>query len=279
MTTWRIRMARTLYASPCPVQPLVTRRVKWHAAPVYGGWVRCYHNARLHKALLDLTVMQTPASSQTLKHALILEDVVVMQTFLDSVLRGAFPEVQTHTAATVAQALELIERRKFDFALVDLELPDASGIKVIEQLNRKQPSAIVVVASIHGDDAHLFPALQAGAQGYLLKDEPAERMVMQLQGILRGNPPLSPAIARRMLNYFQPPPIPSNVQTRDIDLTPREIETLKLLAQGLRVGEVAQRMNITTNTASGYVKVIYRKLNVSSRAEAALKASRMGLVN
>ena len=215
-----------------------------------------------------------------MKRALILEDVVVMQTFLAGVLSSAFSGIQSSIAATVAQALELISREPFDFALIDLELPDASGIRVIEQLNRTHPDTVVVVASIHGDDAHLFPALQADAQGYLLKDEPQARLIAQLQGILQGNPPLSPAIARRMLGYFNPAAAAAEgrAASEDEALSPREITALKLLAQGLRVAEVAQQMNISPNTASGYVKNIYRKLNVSSRAGAALKATRMGLI-
>jgi DNA-binding NarL/FixJ family response regulator len=134
-----------------------------------------------------------------------------------------------------------------------------------------------VVVSIYDDDAHLFDAIAAGAQGYLLKDEGAEVLVGRLREIASGEPPLSPSIARRILAHFHRPAEACNWSRREV-LTPRETEVLALLGRGLRIGDAAQSLGLTRHTVAGYVKIIYSKLNISSRAEAALEAKRRGLV-
>ena len=151
-------------------------------------------------------------------------------------------------------------------------MPDGDGTRVIEALNLLDPAPVIVVASIHDDDRHLFPALQAGAQGYLLKDQPMDQLAANLRGILSGNPPLSPAIARRLLGFFK------DAAPGGESLTAREREALGLLAKGMKISEMAAAMGITRHTASDYVKNVYRKLNVSSRAQATLHAVRMGLI-
>ena len=134
-----------------------------------------------------------------------------------------------------------------------------------------------VVVSIYDDDAHLFDAIAAGAQGYLLKDEGAEVLVGRLREIARGEPPLSPSIARRILCHFHRPHDAATAPRREL-LTPRETEVLALLGRGFRIGDAADSLGLTRHTVAGYVKIIYSKLNISSRAEAALEAKRLGLV-
>ena len=113
-----------------------------------------------------------------------------------------------------------------------------------------------------------------GRRGYLLKDQRWQQLAELLKGIAEGRPPLSPVIARKLLGYFRPAP-PSYLDT----LTGRETEVLSLIAKGVTLAEAAKVLGISPHTVSGYVKEIYRKLNVSSRAEAALTAQRMGLVD
>lgn len=207
-----------------------------------------------------------------MRHALIVEDLPDTQEWLARLVRLAFPGAECACAGTVQSALTLLRDARFELALVDLDLPDGDGTQVIEALHDMEPAPVIVVASIHDDDRHLFPALQAGAQGYLLKDQPMEQLAANLRGILDGNPPLSPAIARRLLGFFKEP-APGGES-----LTSREREALSYLAKGMKVAEMASAMGITRNTASDYVKNIYRKLNVSSRAQATLHAVRMGLI-
>lgn len=208
-------------------------------------------------------------------HAFILEDMPESQVWLSQALIQSFPGVEIGVAYTVQDALAMLPRRpKPDIALIDLSLPDGSGIAVIEYLQHDSPNTLCVVASIFDDDGHIFPALRAGARGYLLKDQPVTSLVRALTGIAAGEPPLSPAIARKLLGFFQ-----QTVSTiSQAELTERETEVLKLISKGLTQAETARLLGISPHTVAGYVKELYRKLNVSSRAEAALLARDMGLV-
>jgi DNA-binding NarL/FixJ family response regulator len=138
------------------------------------------------------------------------------------------------------------------------------------------------VVTIHADDAHLFPALQAGAFGYLLKEQPQDEIVGHLLRITQGEPPLSPSIARRVLAYFQQAQAERQRLLQQMEeqvaLTERESEVLQRVAKGFTLQEIASQFQLSRFTVNDYVKSIYRKLNVSSRAQAALEAVRRGLV-
>ncbi|MAA74952.1 MAG: DNA-binding response regulator [Salinisphaeraceae bacterium] len=206
--------------------------------------------------------------------ALVVEDLPTSREWLQELLAEAFPDIRVHAVETLEQGRLALASINPELALVDLGLPDGSGVDLIEQARREGRHCKCVVTTIYADDAHLFPALRAGAAGYLLKDQPAARLVAQLQRIHGGEPPLSPVIARRLLRMFEP----DAAQQAAEQLSPRETETLLLIAKGYRLNEVADSMGVTRNTAAGYIKNVYRKLEISSRAEAALAASRMGLV-
>ncbi|MDD2686731.1 MAG: response regulator transcription factor [Gallionella sp.] len=209
-----------------------------------------------------------------MKTALILDDVPDSQIWLSQALTSAFPGIQLSTADSLKEArVWLASHPAPELALIDLGLPDGSGTELIAELNRSAPQTLCIVASIFDDDQHLFPALRAGAQGYLLKDQPLPQIIDLLKGIVEGRPPLSPAVARKMLGYFKPGPQPDHEQ-----LTDRETEVLRCIAKGLTLPETARLLILSPHTVSGYVKDIYRKLNVSSRAEAALTARNLGLV-
>lgn len=205
---------------------------------------------------------------------LLVDDLPEALALLEAVARAAFADAHCVKAGSVMQALQLLQTQTFQIALIDLGLPDGNGLEVIIQLQQLQPACAPVVATIYDDDAHLFEALQAGAQGYLLKDQPADWLAQQLRGIFEGHPPLSPAIARRLLRHFQPP-APTSAHA---ELTSRERSVLGLLAQGVRIAELAAQLGISRHTAGDHVKHIYSKLNISSRAEAALRAKGMGLI-
>lgn len=214
-----------------------------------------------------------------MKHALLVDDLPDARDRLAQAAHLAFPQLDCRHAGSVADSLLALAQPgpRPDLALVDLDLGDGSGLTVIEAISRLHPDCLIVVVTIYDDDAHLFPALAAGAQGYLLKDQPLEQLVQQLRGIGEGQPPLSPAIARRLIRHFGRPEVSTSGPT-PVSLSPRETEVLTLLAQGIRLGELAERLGISRHTAGDHVKNIYRKLNISSRAEAALQAARLGLV-
>jgi DNA-binding NarL/FixJ family response regulator len=149
-------------------------------------------------------------------------------------------------------------------------------------LRHHQPKSLPVVVTIYDDDEHLFPALQAGAFGYLLKEQPQQELVAQLLRMVQGEPPLSPPIARRVLSHFVTSPQRRQALMRSVEdevkLTDRETEVLQRVAKGYTLPEIAQQFGLSRHTIADYIKQIYRKLNVSSRAEAALEAARRGLV-
>ena len=204
---------------------------------------------------------------------LILEDLAEMRVWLSEVMHEACPDANIVTAVDVRHALSQLESEAFDFALVDLGLPDGSGLDVLRALKRANPDTICVVATIMGDDASVVGALAAGADGYLLKNQPAGLLVRQIRQTLDGIPPLSPAIARRIMTHFrQTGPV-----VAEANLTPREREVLGHIGKGLRNHEVASLLGIGVNTVAAHIKAVYAKLGISSRAEAAWHAAQLGL--
>ncbi len=217
-----------------------------------------------------------------MKKVLILEDHAGAQRWLsDAVWLGFGDQVEISIAETIVQANDILDSQAFDLFIVDLHLPDGSGNECLIYARQLHPDMPTVVATIYSDDGHLFPALQAGAAGYLLKDDKKEAIASMLSGILNGVPPLSPDIARRLMSHFQ-----SSARSSDQDsqeqvphLTERETETLTYIVKGFSIRECAELMAISPHTVSGYVKDIYKKLQVSSRAEVASEAVRLGIVN
>jgi DNA-binding NarL/FixJ family response regulator len=209
-----------------------------------------------------------------MKTAFILEDIPASLVWLSEVLHDSFSDIEIMSSMSIVEALKLLASAPaIDIALIDLNLSDGSGVKVIEWFNHHSPKTICVVASIYDDDKHIFPAIRAGAHGYLLKDQPQSSIVQALNGILTGQPPLSPAIARRLLSHFHT----QETLQKEL-LTEREIEVLSIIAKGMTIAETARILSLKTNTVASYVKDIYRKLNVSSRAEVTMLAQKMGLI-
>ncbi|MFP4273770.1 MAG: LuxR C-terminal-related transcriptional regulator [Paracoccaceae bacterium] len=208
-----------------------------------------------------------------MKQALIVEDVLETRQWLCRIARDAFPGIDLMEAASLRAGQAMLRRGCPDLALIDLGLPDGSGLSLLATIRRDCPEAICVIATVVGDDASVVSALAAGAQGYLLKDQPEALLASQLRQISHGIPALSPVIARRiMLHFRNTGPVDSEAR-----LTQRESEVLALIARGLRNAEVAQSLEIAESTVAGYIKTIYRKLGISSRAEAAWHATRLGL--
>lgn len=217
-----------------------------------------------------------------MNHTLIVEDLPEVRRWLAETARMSFPGTEVVSVGRADEGAALAAQQPFDLALVDLGLPDASGVHVVQTLRSFQPTAVSVVVTIHDDDDHLFPALQAGAFGYLLKEQPRDALVAALQRIGQGEPPLSPSIARRVLSYFSSGGPRSHELSRfdpdEVQLNTRETDILQRVAKGYTLPEIAGQLGLSRHTVADYVKQIYRKLNVSSRAEAALEAARRGLV-
>jgi len=215
------------------------------------------------------------------QNILLLEDLPEIRAWMKALVTRVFPKSRIHEAALVQDALGLTASIKFDLALLDLGLPDGSGVEVVEALRDRQPEVQSVVVTIHDDDDHLFPALQAGAFGYLLKDQPRELIADQLRRMSAGEPPLSPSIARRVISHFAAQAVrkpSSSSKAAPVVLTERETEVLVRVSKGYTLPEIGDQLNLSRHTIADYVKQIYRKLNVTSRAEAAVEAHRLGLV-
>ena len=212
-----------------------------------------------------------------MKTILLLEDLPEIRTWLKSLVTQVFPHAQIVESARVHDALAQVSAQKFELALIDLGLPDGSGVDVVTALREQQPDAQSVIVTIHDDDEHLFPALQAGAYGYILKEQSRELITEQLQRISQGEPPLSPSIARKVIAYFAAQNKPQANARPHVSLTERESEVLLRVAKGFTLPEIGVQLGLSRHTIADYVKQIYRKLNVSSRAEAALEAQRLGL--
>jgi len=212
-----------------------------------------------------------------MKNILLLEDLPEIRTWLKALVMQVFPNAQIVECARVHDAQAQVSAQKFDLALIDLGLPDGSGVDVVSALRESQPEALSVIVTIHDDDDHLFPALQAGAYGYILKEQSRELITEQLQRISQGEPPLSPSIARKVIAYFAAQAKPQANALPHVQLTERESEVLLRVAKGFTLPEIGVQLGLSRHTIADYVKQIYRKLNVSSRAEAALEAQRLGL--
>ena len=207
-----------------------------------------------------------------MNNILIVEDQPDIREWIRQLVGEIFPAANFCEAATLEQARCLFPPVP-DLMLTDLSLPDGMGYQLIRDIKRLDSQALCIVITGFEDDHFLFPALQAGADGYLLKDETEAEMKALLTGIIEGKPPISPAVAYRMFDYFRD----QRDELTGVQLTAREKEVLSLIAKGYSVKECARLLELSHHTVAGYIKELYRKLEVNSRAEAALKASRMGL--
>lgn len=210
-----------------------------------------------------------------MKQVLIVEDVAETRAWLSAIVTGAFDACEIQGAAGVGAALECLARGRFDLALIDLGLPDGSGLDVLRAVRAADPDTLCVITTVVGDDAHIVAALSAGAQGYLLKQQPEDLLRLQLTQLESGVPALSPSIARRIMDHFRMTgPIAGD---DDGGLSERERQTLALIGRGLRNAEVAESLGIAESTVASHIKSIYRKLGISNRAEASWHATRLGL--
>lgn len=182
--------------------------------------------------------------------------------------------------ATLAEAIQVIEREAIDLLITDLRLPDGHGVQAIRTLRTQQPRAEAMVISVLADDRNVIEAIEAGASGYLLKDSDPINIIDAITDLLGGRSPISPTIARTIIRRIAgrdahqsiPPPDHSE------KLTPREMDILWGIAKGFTYGELAERLQISKQTVPVHIKNIYRKLQANNRSEAVYEASRRGLI-
>lgn len=205
---------------------------------------------------------------------LLVEDDTWIRSSIEKLLRATEPEVSVTAVGRGELAVAAATRTPPDVALVDLGLPDMSGIEVIRALRSKHPACAAVAFTVFDDAPTILAALRAGARGYLLKSAPSDRLMSSLREARDGGMPLSPTVASLVVETM----LGTREQAAEVDLTERETALLGLLARGLTYAQCASELGIGVGTVQTYVKSIYSKLDISSKAEASVIALRLGLV-
>jgi len=207
---------------------------------------------------------------------LVVDDHTIIRAGIRAMLE-IVPDIEVvGEAANGREGVSQASRLVPDVILMDLVMPEVDGIEAIRQIKADRPGArILVLTSFAGDDK-VFPAIKAGALGYHLKDSDPDELVQAIRQVHRGEAALSPIIARKLLQELsrpsEQPPTPD-------PLTPRELEVLRLIAQGLDNQEIADKLVISEATVRTHVSNILGKLHVASRTQAALYALREGLAS
>lgn len=190
---------------------------------------------------------------------------------------GSAPDLRlVGTASDLPQGLLLLRELKPDVLLVDLGLPSGSGIELIRYAHGQLPNTDVMVVTVFGDEPHVMASLEAGATGYLLKDAHPADLADQVRTLHAGGSPISPVIARRLLQRLAPEPAPA--LEGDALLSPQERQVLTYSAKGFSFEEIARMLGVSRHTVMTYVKRSYRKLQVHSKTEAIYEARKLGLV-
>jgi DNA-binding NarL/FixJ family response regulator len=172
------------------------------------------------------------------------------------------------TCSTAEEALKVLPKYAPDFVLMDIQLPNMSGVECVAQLKELLPGANAIMISVYEDPDRIFSALRAGASGYLLKRSTPEEILKAMREVQMGGGAMSGEIARKVIRYFRDQ---STTKAEVEELTPREREVLELVVHGLANKEIADRLNLTVEAVRWHLKHIYQKLHVHSRTEAALK--------
>ena len=209
---------------------------------------------------------------------LIVDDHAFVRDGIRSLL-STIPDMEVAgEAANGSQAVSMFNRLVPDIVVMDLVMPEMDGIQAIEQIIAHTPAARILVLTSFATDDKIFPALKAGACGYLLKDSDSEELVRSIREVQRGESSIDPKIARILLREISdslPQPPPSEVDP----LTVRELEVLNLVAQGRSNQEIAQQLVISEGTVRAHVSNILGKLHLASRTQATLYALRQGLAS
>jgi NarL family two-component system response regulator LiaR len=179
-------------------------------------------------------------------------------------------------AANGIEAVDKARQLQPDVILLDMLMPHKNGLEAIAEIKEDNPAARILVLTSFAEDEQILSAIKSGAMGYLLKDSSPQELLLAIQAVYRGESSLHPSVARRLVNEFSRPP---SDQTLRNPLTEREIEVLKLVAEGLSNQEISDILHVSERTVGKHVGSILDKLQLPNRTQAALYALRQGLVH
>ena len=229
-----------------------------------------------------MTATGGPAAPTPPIRLLVVEDQPQILRHQLKLLQG-FPDIELcGSAHDGAEALRALDETHPDVVLLDLGLPDRSGIEVTREILKRRPDTEILIWTVFEEEDKVLDAIRAGASGYLLKGTPAARLVEAIREVHSGGSIIQPQLARRLLRRFKPPPATETAGeaapgTRS--LSPREREILKLIARGLSNVEVAHALSVSRATVRTHLEHIYEKLEVSNRTEAVTEGIRQGLID
>jgi two-component system, NarL family, response regulator LiaR len=208
---------------------------------------------------------------------LVCDDQAVVCDGLEMIL-NADPEIEVvDKAYDGAEAVEKVQRAHPDVVLMDLKMPGMNGIQATREIRQNSPDTKVLVLTTFGDDEWVFDAIRSGASGYLLKGASRQDLVKAVKGTANGQTHVDPAVAGKLFNH-----VARSIPRQDTSiveaLSEREVEVLKLLAQGATNAEISERLYLTRGTVRNYVSAILTKLGVEDRTQAAIIALQHGLV-
>lgn len=219
--------------------------------------------------------MTTPGGGKGVRAAVVEDDDLVregLRVLIDTSpgfrCAGAWPSVEDALVAIAADPPDVL--------LMDIQLPGMSGVEGVRLVRERHPSVEVLMLTVLAERARIFESICAGACGYLLKDTPPARLLESLREAKEGGAPMSPEIARKVVELFRKAPPPP---AEEFHLTAQETKLLGLLAEGHGYQAAADRMVVSVNTVRNYVRSVYEKLHVHSSSEAVSKALRLGLIS
>ncbi len=199
------------------------------------------------------------------KSVVVVEDDKGLREQLVQILESA-PDIKCLAAFMSAEeALPQILAKNPDVVLMDIKLPNMSGIQCVAEIKKTAPSMQIIMVTVYEDSERIFRALKAGANGYLVKSSPPDQLLAAIRDVSQGGAPMSSHIASKVVKHFH---MVGNSPREAENLSPRETEVLELLAEGLIYKEIGDKLNIGTATVRTYVKNICQKMHVRSRLEA-----------
>ena len=201
--------------------------------------------------------------------------VVVRESIRQFLEREASFEV-VGEAGDGEEAVQMASQLKPDVIIMDISMPKLNGIEATKQIKALQPSAVVLILTAYDYEQYIFPLLEAGAAGYLLKDVSSRELISAIQTVYKGEAVLHPAIARKVMERLRQPKVePTGEQASDL-LTERETSILKMAARGMTNSDIAQELHLSVRTIGSHLGNIFNKLRVGSRTEAVIQAMKKG---